>query len=213
MRLPPTPIALGVLYALSAAPAYAGGIAPIVSGGFHTERVFYYSKEQEGGAGNPIRDPANYERYDQIQAVGNAGVGLEIVLGDRDDLVQGVFRGFWMLDTPQADPSKAGVVDADAIVSAYRTTPRNTGAGTVGMQWGLVRAANDKFKAGLSIHAGAGFLTPDHSEFLIAQAGGFAGYQMTRGLEAFIDVDYTLRVQKTLSNGLTATAGLRVLFD
>jgi hypothetical protein len=194
-------------------PAMAGGVSPIVTGGFHTEKVYFYSREQQGGAGAVIRDPNNYERYDQNQLIGQVGSGLEVVLGDRDDLIQGVFRGFWMMDTPQIDPGKSGLVDADALVAAWRTDNRHVGAATVGIQWGIVRAAQEKFVFGASLHAGSGFLTTDHSEFLLVQAGANVRYQVARPLEVFLDVDYGLRVRKDLSHGLYTTAGVRVMFD
>jgi hypothetical protein len=200
--------------ALAPTSAHAGGVAPIVTGGFHTEKLYFYSREKDGGAGAVIRDPNQYERYDMTQVLGQVGSGLELMLGDRDDFIQGVFRGYWMMDTPQIDPAKStDLVDADALVAAWRTEARHVGMGTVGIQWGIVRAASDRFKFGLSLHVGGAFLTSDHTEFLLAQGGANVNYQITRSLEFFADVNYGLRVRKTPGHGLYTTAGLRVLFD
>ncbi|HMV66973.1 MAG TPA: hypothetical protein PKA64_08995 [Myxococcota bacterium] len=194
--------------------AYAGGVAPIVTGGFHTEKVYFYSKEKDGGAGALIRDQGQYEQYSATESIGQFGSGLELMLGDRDDFIQGVFRGYWMMDTPQVDPGKVSdLVDADALVASWRTETRHAGVGTVGIQWGVVRAASDRFKLGMSLHVGAGFLTSDHTEFLLAQGGVNVNYQITRTVEFFADVDYGLRVRKTPGHGLYATTGLRFLFD
>lgn len=198
---------------LASSDALAGGIAPIVMGGFHTEPLYFYSNVTEGGAGLPITDAAAYEQYKVTQAIGNFGSGLELMLGDRDDLVQGVFRLWWMMDTPQGDPAKTGLVDEDALVVDYREGLRHYGMGSVGIQWGVLRAAQDKFKLGISLHVGTGFLTRNRTEFLLAQAGLNTGYQINRTLEVFIDVDYGLRVRKFLMHGVYGTAGLRILFD
>jgi len=193
--------------------ALAGGIAPIVTGGFHTEPVYFYSSATDAGAGPPIANPIDYEQYKVTQAIGNFGSGLELMLGDRDDLVQGVFRLYWLMDGPQYDPSGSGIVDEDFVVTQHRTGLRHIGTGTVGVQWGVFRAAQDKLKLGISLHVGSGFLTRNRTEFLLAQTGLNIGYTATRTLEVFVDVNYGLRVRKYLMHGAYATAGLRILFD
>lgn len=196
------------------APAFAGGLGPYLTGGFHTEPVYYYSRFVDGDVnGTPIRDPDSYEQYKDVQVIGNAGAGLELVLGDRDDMLQGVFRGFWQMDTPQLDPSRRALIDDGAIVVAYRDTLRHTGVGTVGMQFGVVRAANDRFKFSLAAHVGAGFVSGDNTLYLLAQAGTNLSYMLNRTLEIYVDVNYALRIRKTLSNGMMGGLGLRVMFD
>lgn len=196
------------------APALAGGLGPYLTGGFHTEPVYYYSRFVDGDAnGTPIRDPDAYEQYKDVQIIGNAGAGLELVLGDRDDMIQGVFRGFWQMDTPQLDPSRRALIDDDALVVAFRDTLRHTGVGTVGMQFGVARAAQQKFKVSLAVHLGAGFVSGDNTLYLLAQAGTNLSYLINRTVEVYVDVNYALRVRKTLSNGMMGGLGLRVMFD
>jgi hypothetical protein len=200
---------------LASAPAFAGGVGPLVMGGFHTERVAYYSSTQDGKADGPrFDDPSQYTQFWQTQVIGNAGAGLELVLGDRDDLIQGVFRGYWMMDTPQRDPSKASTdVDKEAMVANWREEIRHVGVGSVGLNFGVVRAAQNKFKLSIGVHLGSGFLTNDHNEFLLAQAGLDASYLLSRTLEWYVDVAYGLRARKDISHGLYGTMGLRVMFD
>lgn len=195
---------------LAPASALAGGIAPIVAGGFHTEKLYFYGNNFDPAT---PEKPLVYTQYDKTQVIGNIGAGLELMLGDRDDLIQGVFRGYWSMDTPQLDPSKYGLVDVDQLVGEYRKDPRHVGMGTVGINWGVLRAAQDKFKLGISLNVGAAFLTTDHAEFLLAQAGVNGGYQVSRQLEVFVNLDYAFRFRKTVSNGFLGTAGVRVLFD
>lgn len=201
-----------IAFLLMPVPALAGGVAPIVTGGFHTESVAFYSSKTDGGV--KIPDQASYPQYQQTEYIGNVGSGLELVIGDRDDLIQGVFRGFWMMDFPQYAPDKQGeVVDADSLVVSLRDNAKHMGVGTVGLQWGVVRAANDKFRFAVGVNVGAAFATQDHSEFLLAQVGGNLNYAVTRTVEVFLDVDYGLRVRKTLSHGAFGTAGVRIMFD
>ena len=202
-----------IAFLLLPAPAFAGGVAPLVTGGFHTENVAYYSSQTSEGV--KIPDQANYPAYKQTEYIGDVGSGLELVIGDRDDLIQGVFRGYWMMDLPQhvPNPREGEVVDPSALVSTPRDSIKHMGIGTVGIQWGVVRAANNKFRFALGVNVGAAFASKDHTEFLLAQAGGNVNYAVTRTVEVFADVDYGLRVHKTLSHGLYATAGVRILFD
>lgn len=209
--------AAAIIALLASAPAYAGGIGPIVMGGFHNEPVYYYSSRvvnPDGSSGGRISNPNEYPQFKDPQFVGNVGSGLELMLGGRDDYIQGVFRLFWMMDTPQSDP-RAGtdLQDVDALIANWRTTPTHTGVGTVGLQWGIIRAASDRFKFGASLHVGSGFISAQRNEFLLAMVGTNASYQINRTLEVFIDIDYGLRVRKSISHGLYGTAGLRVLFD
>ena len=203
--------AFAALALFASTEAFAGGIAPIVMGGFHTEPLYFYSNETEDGI--VLTDPSEFEQFKVSQAIGNFGSGLELMLGDRDDLVQGVFRLWWMMDAPQGDPANTGLVDEDNLVVDYREELRHYGVGSVGIQWGVLRAAQDKFKLGVSLHVGTGFLTPNRNEFLLAQAGLNTGYQINRTLEVFVDVTYGLRVRKSLMHGVYGTAGLRILFD
>jgi hypothetical protein len=210
MRLPVFIAAL-----LTSAPAFAGGVGPLVMGGIHTEDVYYYANRADNGAGARIQDPADYEQFRQGQILGHIGSGLELVLGDRDDLIQGVFRVYWMMDTPQADPANgADLVDpANTLVAAWRENNRHIGVGTIGLNWGILRAAQDKFKFGVSAHFGTGFVTPDDTEFFLGQAGVNVNYAITRTLEVYGDFTYGIRARKEISHGLYTTAGLRVLFD
>lgn len=195
-------------------PAIAGGVGPYIMGGFFNEPLYFYSSEADGGSGPRIADEANYEQFKQQQILGNAGAGLELVLGDRDDLVQGVFRGFWMMDTAQKAPNNEGIVDDDALVVAYRDTLRHTGVGTVGMLWGLARVGPAKrLKISLAAHVGAGFLSRENQQFFLAQAGTNISYLISRGAEFYVDVNYQFRVRKTISHGLIGAAGVRILFD
>ena len=156
-----------IAFLMLPAPALAGGVAPLVTGGFHTEPVAYYSSETASGV--KIPSLGDYPQYSQTEYIGDVGSGLELVVGDRDDLIQGVFRAYWMMDLPEhvPTPREGEVVDESALVAPIRTDIKHMGIGTVGLQWGVVRAANDKFRFALGLNVGAAFATKDHTEFLL----------------------------------------------
>lgn len=200
---------------LWATPAFAGGLGPLVVGGVHTESVHYYSSRADGGAGPAFSDWREYEQTRSTQLIGNVGTGLELVLGDRNDAIQGVFRGYWQMDAPQYNPGRRSNIgiSSEALVAPYRAVPRHTGVGTVGLQVRLLSFAEEKGRFGLSTHLGAGFASPTHEEFFIAQVGTNIAYRISRTLEVFGDLTYGFRVRKTISHGAYTAAGLRILFD
>ncbi|MCB9678865.1 MAG: hypothetical protein H6737_27435 [Alphaproteobacteria bacterium] len=197
---------------LATAPAYAGGIGLIGNAGIHTEKVYFYSDHTVDG-GLQIEDEANYEQLLQRQALFNGGGGVEFLLGDRDERIQGVFRLFYNADTPQADPaSRTTLVAPENVISRHRDTVKHTGMATMGLNWGIV-GSPDNFQAGLSVHVGSGFLTNDRTEFLIAQIGPTVNYRVARQVILFGDVQYAARFRKEFSQGTLVTAGVRYMFD
>lgn len=193
--------------------AFAGGIGPVVTGGFHTEKLYYYSNTNESG--EVLADPDDFPQYNVDQALGNVGAGLEIVLGDRDNRVQGVFRGFWNMDFPQADPAVGNkVVDPDTIVAARREDLRHVGIGSVGIQIAVLGdPALQKPVLNLAAHVGSGFLTTDRTEFAFAQIGPALTWRLGRSVAVWGEIDYTLRFRKVASHGATGSVGVRMMFD
>ncbi len=53
-------VALAAL--LIATPAQAGGLGPLVMGGFHTEPLWFYTNAADGGNGPRIQSIAEYEQ-------------------------------------------------------------------------------------------------------------------------------------------------------
>jgi hypothetical protein len=197
---------------LVSTPALAGGVGIIGNAGFHTEDVYWYSS-QTLDDGQQIENEANYEQIRQRQSLFNGGGGLEFLLGDRDDRVQGVFRLYYNMDAAQADPaSRTTLVPEEAVVANIRDSVRHIGMASVGLSWGVI-GNPDGFQLGLSAHAGSGFLTNDRTEFLMAQIGPTASYRVGRQVVLFGDVQYAMRFRKELSNGALVTLGARYMFD
>jgi hypothetical protein len=181
--------------------AFAGGFGLMGLGGVHTDTVYFYDSSN------------NMAQIRQTQTLPQYGVGGEFLLGDRDDRIIGVFRGYWMQDAPQQDPAeRTKTVAPENVVAAVRTEPKNIGAASFGVQWGLWGDPEKLMVTGITA-VGSGFLTTDHTEFMMLQLGGGATYAFRPDMQVFADVNYTGRYRKNFSNGVTAYAGVRYLFD
>lgn len=192
--------------------AFAGGLGIMATGGIHTERHFYYSDTSPDG--EPYRAIEDYDQYQFNPLIPQAGGGLELLLGDRDDRIQGSMRFFYSAELPPPDP--AGLdpnVDPDHIVADLREGIRHLGFGMVGLNWGVVGDPGG-FQFVLTAHVGAAFLSLDHNEFLAVQAGPGVSWRMSRQLQLFADVQYQARFQKTeFGHAGQGNVGLRFLFD
>jgi hypothetical protein len=196
------PLAAACLLGLGASfSASAGGVGAVVLGGMHTDTVYFY-------------DSANdYAQYKQTQIAPNMGGGVEVLLGDRDDRITGVFRGYFVQDAAQKDPATlTEIVSPDDVVANVRTIPRNIGVGTFGLEWGFL-GSTDSFQLIIVTALGSGFLTTDHSEFMLGELGGGFTYRFGRNLEAYAEVVYQARYRKGFAHGSNGYAGARFRFD
>ncbi|MEQ1568976.1 MAG: hypothetical protein ABMA64_25280 [Myxococcota bacterium] len=196
---------------LFATPAFAGGIGVTASGGAHTEPLFYYSKADADG--NEYKELSDYDQYKLTETLPNLGLGLNLVLGDRDDKITGDCRFYWMMDSAQVSPTDAGSQIPEAnIVASYRETPRHLGIGAIGLSWGLVGDPS-KFQLAAVGHFGSAFITADHTEFLLIDLGPGVTWRATRQVQVFGDAVYQARFRKRLDHSVVATVGARYLFD
>ena len=191
-------LALGTL---AATHAYAGGVGLVTTAGMYNERVYFYDKSDD------------FKQYQIPQTIMTAGTGLELTLGDRDDRVNGIARAYWQVEGAERDPADlTKIVDPGNVVGGYREDARHIGVFTVGMQIMLV-GSPDSFSLNLVGTAGSGFLTKDHTEFLMAEAGLGANYRIARNLELNVTAQGHMRYRKWVRGGVTGYAGARVLFD
>jgi hypothetical protein len=195
---------------LTATPAFAGGLGVIVTGGAHTEPLYYYKNTDDSGV--PYGSIADYQQKKLTETLPNFGFGLDLGLGDRDDAIIGDCRFYWLMDTPQRAPWDAGSsVPKDQTTVAYREQARNVGIGEIGLTWKLV--GNENIRLNAVGHVGSAFLTDDHTEFLIADLGPGVNYRLTRQTQLFGDVSYMLRFRKDFSHSVNAFVGARYMFD
>lgn len=199
--------------------AHAGGVSLLGTGGAHTDKVYFYSEVDSDTFEDdePVYYDkfTDYEQYAVTQNLAHFGGGLEIVLGDRDDLITGSVRFFYLQDAPQVDPgSLTSRVPQEYIVTAYREDPRHIGMGLIGLNWGLFEVAQDRLRIMAVGHVGSGFLTTDHTEFFAAGAGPGVTYKAARQVHVFGELAYQARFQQRgWQHSGNFTAGVRYYFD
>lgn len=208
MRLPSSSsfrsfaVALGALLTaagLGASPAHAGGIGLITTAGMHSDRVDYY--QLDAGTGSYIQQaPDN-------QFNSNVGLGLELVLGDKDNKILGVFRGYYMQDAPQKAPA-----EGDDYVFAIRTDSRPIGVINAGLQFGIV-GDPDKLQLNVVATIGSGFLTTDQTEFIVGEAGVGASYMVGRKMQLVLSATGGTRYRKLFFPTADGYLAVRYLFD
>ncbi|NCG21635.1 MAG: hypothetical protein GWP91_21685 [Rhodobacterales bacterium] len=207
-------LAIATFGLLLAVPAQAGGVGVLMTGGMHSERVWFHSDHaipEGGGDAVLIDSPKDYERYENTQTLPNVGGGIELILGDRDDRFLGAFRIYALQDGPQSEPSSEVLKD-EYIVSNIRDTPRTTGLGTVGLTWGFLDLG-DSMRLGVSTHIGSGFLTTDHLEYFALDAGPTYTWRASRNVMLVGDITWQMRHHKIASHSINAFVTARYMFD
>ena len=185
------------LAAIASAPARAGGIGVVATGGMHTDRAYYYNAEGEQGIDN--------------QTLGQAGIGLEGLLGDRDDKILGIMRVYWLRESPPNTPDTQGV--KDPVYPDYESLePRDVGVAEIGIQWGLLGDPAG-LQLALSTLVGTGFITTDSTEYFLADVGIGGTYGAGESIQLFANIAMNVRHRKVVSYGPVAYAGVRYLFD
>ncbi len=181
--------------------AQAGGIGFIGTGGVRGETVYFYDRSD------------NDQKYSISETIANMGTGIEVMLGDRDDPIQGHFRGYAMFETPEYDPANVTNLVAERDVdAAWREKWRSVGLATVGLQFKII-GDPDTFQVVAHADMGSGFLTLDHSEFLLIELGGGITKAVGRDLQFFASAVYAVRVDRGMVHGANVYSGLRYLFD
>lgn len=195
MRLPAR-LALVALPLLTASPAWAGGLGITAGGGAHKELLRYYDAEGI--------------QYLNTQYRPNVGSGLEILLGDMHDRIQGVARVSWVMDYGPTDPPSPIVDDP---VYALPDSPAHIGVLTVGAEWGFFGDPT-ALQAHAAANLGGAIVTVDNTQYLTGEAGVGATWQIAEQVEVFGDAMFALRYSKErFYPGGTGYVGVRYLFD
>lgn len=195
-----TCLAAGVLWVASlvgATPALAGGVGIVATGGAHVDRVDSYTCDTT--TGDCLQESPEH------QFNPNVGTGLEVILGDKDNKVLGIFRGYYLMDSPQKAPSTGNTY-------AIRETTRPIGVINAGIQWGLLGNA-DRLQMTAVTTIGSGFMTEDLTEFLVVEAGVGGTYMAARHLQVALSVTGGTRYRKGFFPTADGYLGVRYLFD
>ena len=205
--------ALALLLAL---PAQAGGLGLLITGGTHTERMWYYTDhDYSDNQATPVNDEALYPKFEMNQTLPHYGAGMELILGDRDDRFQGTFRWYYLGDAPQRDPAQATkepLVLPEHVIADHRDQVKHLGIGLVGLNWGFLDIS-DTMRFGVAAHLGSGFLTNDHTEFLLLDVGPQLTWRASRNVVMYTEVPWQMRWRKGMSNGVDVFVGARYMFD
>lgn len=191
-----------LLGALAApAPALAGGIGLVGTGGGHTDRVYSYTQNAAG----------DWEQDDPVNQFGpNFGGGLEFVLGDRDNKVLGVIRGTFVQDAPQKELETGRI-------SPVRDEPLNQGIITGGLQWGVLGDPTG-LQGVVVANVGAAVFTEDLTSFITGEVGVGGTWMPDRHIQVAATVVGAARIngiryKNRIMPAANAYVGVRYLFD
>jgi len=180
--------------------ALAGGIGLVGSAGSHVDTVYSYYEVDSSGATNQ-REPDN-------QMNSNMGGGVELILGDRDNKILGVFRGYYLRDSAQKKPDNFQEGD----IYAVREVPKPRGVVDAGIQWGLIGdPGNIQFTAVSTI--GTAFLSDDLSEYYFIEAGLGGTWMAERHVQVAVSITGGTRYRKGFFPTANGYVGARWLFD
>jgi hypothetical protein len=181
---------------LVSTPASAGGVGLLVKGGAHVDRVYSYTLNES---------TAEYDQFIENQFNTNYGTGLEFVLGDKDNKITGVFRGYYMADTPLQNPSEGDTY-------AIRTTTRPIGVIDAGLQFGFLGDPGQIQMTAVTF-LGSGFMTEDYTQFIFGEAGIGGTVMVARHMQLVASATGGARYRRRFFPTTSVNLGVRYLFD
>ena len=182
--------------------AQAGGVGITMGGGFHQDRAYYY--RDDGAQGIDKQTPTN------------TGIGGELLLGDRDDRIIGLVRGYISHDASLKNPDPAALGEDMSYDYIYPDVEsqggRNVGAAAVGIQWSLWGDPKG-FQLIANSLLGSGFWTGDNLEYAFLEAGVGVTYTMNERFQIMGCLDGTARYRKRFDLGADVWVSGRYMFD
>ena len=177
--------------------AYAGGLGLFTQAGIHQGYAFYYDIYGAQGVDS--------------QLLPHYGVGLEGILGDKDDRLKGIFRLSWNQDQPLMAPDLPA--EGDYFFPDENTKgARNDGLISIGLQWGLWGEPTE-FELIATTLLTSGFWTVDSLEYFVVDVGFGATYSPSTNMQFYGVASFSPRYRKMLAMGGQATIGARMFFD
>ena len=187
-------------FALASLPAHAGGLGVFGVGGIHETRAYYYRDDGLQGIDNQLRP--------------NYGFGGELVLGDKDDRVQGLARFYMLADAPTNEPDTSGESsDYEYTYPAYADEGvTQNGLMMVGVQWSLLGDPSG-LQLVLNSLGGSAFATPSNLEYVQLQIDVGGTYLISDRIQPFAFVSMAGRYRKRVSLTENVFVGVRYMFD
>jgi len=187
---------------LSPSIAEAGGVGVTMGAGLHQDRAYYY--RDDGAQGIDKQTPAN------------SAVGAELLLGDRDDRIIGLVRGYVSHDASLKNPDPKALGEDMSYEYIYPDVEekggRNVGVASVGIQWTLWGDPGG-FQLIANSLIGSGFWTTDNLEYALFEAGVGVTYTMNERFQLMGSLDATGRFRKRLDLGGDVWISGRYMFD
>ena len=177
--------------------ANAGGLGLFTQAGLHQGYAYYY--DLYGAQGIDSQYKPHY------------GVGIEGVLGDKDDRLKGIFRMSWNQDQPLTEPQVPA--EGEYFYSDEEAKgARNDGLIAIGLQWGIWGEPTG-FEVVATTLLTSGFWTVDSLEYFVIDIGAGATYSPQENMQFFGVLSFAPRYRKQFALGGQATVGARVFFD
>lgn len=197
MRRPSSASLLLASSALLTSPAaFAGGIGLVTAAGGHVDRVYSYKYDDAS---------ASYDQFIENQMNANYGTGIEFVLGDKDNKISGVFRGYYLADAPLKDPSQGDTY-------SIRKETRPIGVIDAGLQFGFLGDPSNIQMMAVA-YIGSGFLTEDYTQYVFAEAGVGATWMAARHVQVVATVTGGSRYRRRFFPTTSGYLGVRYMFD
>ena len=181
---------------LASSSAYAGGIGIVTAAGGHVDRVYSYKYDDAS---------AQYDQFIENQMNANYGTGLEFVLGDKDNKISGVFRGYFLSDAAIKDPASGDTYN-------IRKTARPIGVIDAGLQFGFLGDPGQIQMTAVTF-LGSGFLTEDYTQYIFAEAGVGGTWMAARHVQVVASVTGGTRYRRRFFPTTSGYLGVRYLFD
>ncbi len=187
---------------LPASTAFAGGVGVTMGAGFHQDQAYYYRDDGEQGIDK--------------QMPSNSGIGVEVMLGDRDDRVLGIVRGYVARDGALTNPDPIALGEDPAYTYIYPDVEaaggRSMGAAAVGIQWGLWGDPTG-FQVIANTLIGSQFWTKDNLEAAFFQPGVGVTYTINERFQFMGALEGTARFRKHFRYGADMWVSARYMFD
>jgi|GEM_PF-2246169 len=201
--------------------AMAGGVGLNIIGGTHSQSVYLFDSQNE--------------KFEVTQHQPAVGLGLEVLLGDRDDDLQGVMKFSWISNSPanhegiSTPEGFTGEVNEQTQMSGRFSCDEegnpqeflndfqacgleNVATASAGLQW-RVWGDSDALMATVTPSIGAAVMTADSWEYLQVEVAPGIQYAFSDELFFQAEVAAQLRFRKSGSFGVTSYTGFRYMFD
>ena len=184
---------------LFASTSHAGALGIISHSGAYQGKSYYYRSDGQQGIDSQFRP--------------NYGIGIEALLGDNDDRLQGLIRFYINQDVPVVNPEVPSSEEYTYTHPDYESlSPRTDGLISVGLQWGLWGEPT-AFQLIATTSLTSCFWTVDNLEYVSLEGGLGATYTLGERIQFHGTAAFSPRYKKQLFLAGNGYLSVRYLFD